>query len=114
MRGGDHHADIAAHGAREHGHAGRGNWAREHHIHADGGEAGDQRVFDHVAGEARILADQHAMAMLATLEDEAGGLAHLESEFRRDLAICAATNAIRAEIFPCHVRFSPLPCAGPA
>ncbi len=56
----------------------------EQHVHADRGEARDQRVLDHVAREARILADHHAVAVVAALEDEARRLPHLEGKLRRD------------------------------
>src|SRR5215475_7824767 len=43
------------------------------------------------------------MAVLAALKHEAGGLAHLEREFRRDQSIGAATNPVRTEIIAAHV-----------
>ena len=47
------------------------------------GEARDQRGLDHVAGEAGVLADHHAMAVIAAREDAPGRHAHLERNFRR-------------------------------
>jgi hypothetical protein len=41
----------------------------------DRGEAGHQRVLDHVARKPGILADHHTMAMIAAAEERAGRLA---------------------------------------
>src|SRR5262249_14176710 len=59
-------------------------------------------VFDHVAGQPRILADDDAMAMLAALEHEASRLTHLERELRRDQPVGAAPNPVGTEIFAAH------------
>ena len=62
-------------------------------------------VLDHIAGEARILADHHAMAMLAALEHQPGRLPDLQRQFRRQLvAVGQPANAVGAEIFARHVR----------
>ena len=82
--------------------AGVGIGPSQQHVHADRGEAGDQRGLDHVAGQPRVLADHHAMAVLAALEDEAGRLPDLERELGRDHAIGAAANAVGAEILAHH------------
>ena len=103
VRGGDHHAHVGAQRTRQHGDGRRRQRAELEHVHADGGEAGDQRGFDHVAGEARILADHHAMAVIAAREDAARRHAGLHRDARRHRAgIGAAANAVRAEIFPGH------------
>ena len=49
------------------------------------------------------------MAVLAALEDEAGGLADLERELRRDHAVGAAANAVGTEIFASHALEIPSP-----
>ena len=49
MRGGNHHTEIGAHRARQHGDGRRRHRAEQQHVHADRGEARDQRGFDHVA-----------------------------------------------------------------
>ena len=77
--------------------------AEQQHVHADRGEARDHRVFDHVAGQAGVLADHDAVAMLAALEHKARGLADLERELRRDQAVGAAPNPVRPEIFAAHI-----------
>ena len=61
--------------ARQHGDGRRRHRAEQQHVHAHRGEAGDQGGFDHVAGKARILADDDAMAVVAAAEDEARRLA---------------------------------------
>ena len=77
VRGRDHDAEIAAHGARQHGDRGRRHRAEQQDIHADRGEAGHERVFDHVAGEPRVLADDDPVAVIAALERQAGRLTDL-------------------------------------
>ena len=71
MRGRDHDAEIGAHRARQHADRRRRNRAGEQHVHADRGEAGNQRGLDHVAGEAGVLADEDAVAVIAVLEHQA-------------------------------------------
>ena len=89
----DHDAEIGPHRAGEHGHGGSRHRPKLQHVHADGGETGDQRGLDHVAGEPGILADHDAVAIVAgAAEDDAGRLSHLERQFRRDHAIGAAAD----------------------
>ena len=102
MRRRDHHAEIGAHRAGQHGDRRRRHRPEQQHVHADRGEARDQRGLDHVAGQPGILADHHPMAMLAAAEHEPGRLAGLECQFRRDHAIGAATNAVSAKILAGH------------
>jgi hypothetical protein len=56
-------------------------------------KARDQSGFDHVAGQAGILADDHAVTVIAALKQKTRRLADLERQLRRDLAIGAAANA---------------------
>ena len=113
VRGGDHHADVGAHRARQHGDGRRRHGAEQQRIHADGGEARHQRIFDHIAGEPRILADDDAMAALAAIvEDEAGGLTDLHRQLGRDLDIGEAADAVGSEIAAGHMQF-PLRVANP-
>ncbi len=106
VRGRNHHAEVGAHRARQHGDRGRRHRAEQEHVHAHRGEAGDQRRLDHVAGEPGILADHDAMAMLAAAENQTGRLADAQRQFRRDHAIGEAANAVRAKILANH-------CLGP-
>ena len=103
MRGGNHHAEIGAHRLGQHRDRRRRHRAEQQHIHADRGEAGHHRVFDHVAGEPRILADHDAMAMLAALKHQSGRLPNLERELRCDQAIGTAPDPVGTEIFAAHV-----------
>ncbi len=105
--GGNHHPEIAAHRAGQHRDRRRRDRAQQQHVDADRREARDQRVFDHVAGEPRVFADDHALAMFAPLEGEAGRLANLQRHIRRDLAVGPAPNAVGAEIFARHDRTFP-------
>src|SRR5262249_32076757 len=66
-------------------------------------EASDQRGLDHVAGEARVLADEHAMTMVAAAKDQARSLPDLERQFRSDRPVGPAADAIGTEIFSSHV-----------
>ena len=102
VRGRDHHAEIGAHRARQHADRRRRDRAGEQHVHADRGEAGDQRGLDHVAGQAGVLADQDAMAVFAVLEDQPGGLTDLERQFRGNDPVGPAANAVGAEITTNH------------
>ena len=102
MRCRDHDAEIGAHRARQHGDGWRRHRAEQQHIHADRGEAGDQRGFDHIAGQPRVLADHYPMPVIATAEHEPGRLAGFQGQFRRDHAIGAAANPVGAEIFANH------------
>ena len=75
VRCGDHDADIGAQAAGQHGNRRRGQRTDDGDVHAGGDEARRQRRFDQIAGQARVLADQHAMAMRTTGEQQPSGLA---------------------------------------
>ena len=114
VRGGDHDAEIAAHGMGEHGDARRRNRAGEQHVHADGQEPGGQRVLDHVAGQARVLADDDAVAVVAAMEDEPSRHADLEGKVRCDGLVGPPADAVSAEIGPGHASLqSPVPAGTP-
>jgi hypothetical protein len=66
VRGADDHAEIAAEAARHVGDAGRRQRPHQQHVHAGGDETGLERRFEHVAGDARVLADQHGAALGAS------------------------------------------------
>ena len=50
----------------------------------------------------RFVNEHHPVAVLATAEGEAGGLADLQGEVRRDDAVRPPANAVRSEIFARH------------
>ena len=77
VAGRDHHPQVGAHFARQHRDR-RGRQRPGHdHVHAHAGEARDQRVLHHVARKPGVLADHHAVAVLAAQEPGARGLADL-------------------------------------
>src|SRR5262249_10928507 len=68
----------------------------------DRGEPGHQRGLDHVTGQPRILADHHAVPMVAAAEHQSSRLTGLERQFRRDDAVRATANPVSTEIFANH------------
>ena len=102
VRGRDHDAEIATHRTRQHRDGRSWDRSQNQHVHSDRGEAGDHRIFDHIAGKASVLSDHDAVAMLAALKHQPSGLAHLQRQFSRDLAVRAPANAIGAEILAPH------------
>jgi hypothetical protein len=71
MRGGNHHAEIGAHRFGQHRDRGRRHRAEQQHVHAHRGKARHHGVLDHVTGQTGVLADHHAMTMVAALETPA-------------------------------------------
>jgi hypothetical protein len=102
VRGGNHHAQIAAHRACQHRHRRRRNRAEQQHVDADGSEACDQRIFDHVAREPRVLADHHPVAVLTAVKSEARRLAYFQRDVSGDLAVCPAPDSVGAEMLARH------------
>ncbi len=84
--------------------AGVGTGPEQQNVDADRGEAGDERVFDHVARQARVLADHHPMAVVAAAEGQARRLSDLQGDVGGDLAVGLAANAVGAEILARHRR----------
>jgi hypothetical protein len=70
----DHHAEIGAHRAGQHGDRRRGHGTEQQNVHADRREPGDERGLDHIAGQPRVLADHHPVAIVAAPEYHSGGL----------------------------------------
>jgi hypothetical protein len=99
VRGGDHHAKISAQAAREHGDAGRRQRAEQDDVHPLGGEAGRERGFQHVAGQAGILADDDKVPARVGFAEMGGGRhAEAHRHFGRDRpGVGRAANAVRAE-----------------
>jgi len=103
VRGRNHHAEVAPHRPGEHRDARSRNRPGQQHVDANSEEAGGQRVLDHVARQPGVLADHHAVAMVAVGEDEAGRHADLHGDVRRDRRpVGAAANAIGPEILDAH------------
>ena len=61
----NHHANIGAQRLGKIGNAGCRHWAQQPAIHADRGESGNQRCLDHIARNARILANHDHGSALA-------------------------------------------------
>ena len=104
VRGADHHAQVQPQRARQVGHAGRGQRAGQQHVDAGRGEAGLQRGLEHVAGDARVLADQHRRPRRRSrLQHAAHGMAQAQHEVGRDRRLAdRAADAVGAEIFSAH------------
>jgi len=87
----------------QHGDGRRRDRPELDHVHADRGKARDQRIFDHIARQAGILADHHPVAMAAALEMGAGRHADLHRQLRRHRPLVGATtNTVSAEILSAH------------
>ena len=72
--------------------------ADQRHVHAGADEAGGERRLDHVAGQPRVLADHHAMAMAAAGEQQPGGLAEPERGLGgHRIGVRGAADAVGAE-----------------
>src|SRR4029077_14917859 len=74
----------------------------QQHVHADRGEPRHQRGLDHVAREPRVLADHHAMTVVAAAKNAPRRLPDLEGKLRRDHAVGAAANPIGTKILTTH------------
>ena len=107
VAGGDHHAEVGAHLAGEERNGRRGQRPGHDHVHADAGEAGDQRAFDHIARQARILADHDPVLVPAAQEMRTRRLADLHRDLGGHHAfVGAAANSVGAEVCPCHESLS--------
>ena len=89
VRGGDDDPGLQAQRAREIGHGRRRHRPASIHVDTRGRKPGFQRRFQHVAGDARVLADQHrrtlALGRFARLRQHlARGITQPHHEFRRD------------------------------
>ena len=75
------------------------------HVHARGDETRFERRFEHVAGHARVLADQHPATVGSQHARRGAGQAQREIHSHRVVADPAA-DAIGTEVFPCINSFS--------
>ncbi|MNV05499.1 hypothetical protein D3C71_958400 [compost metagenome] len=104
VRGTDDDAGIGAQGAGQEGHRRGRHRAEQLHIHAAGDQAGFQRRFEHVAGDARVLADHHHRAVPGTVavalaQHPAQCIAQAQHEVGRDHALADPTaDAVGAEV----------------
>ena len=109
VRGGDHHARGKPQRAREERDRGSGHRSHEERIDARRGESRLERGLEHVARDARVLADQHRRARAMRLRDVrtrqhlARGVSQLQHEVGRDGRLAhAPANAVGAEVSPAH------------
>ena len=107
VRGTEHHAQVQPERAGQVGHAGRGQRAAQQHVDAGRGKAGFQRRFEHVAGNARVLADQHGRAAPTAaalgLQHATHRMAQAQHEVGRDRGLAhGAADAVGAEILSAH------------
>ena len=80
--------------------AGVGIGPEQAHVGAGGDQARFERGFEHVARDARVLADDDGRLARAAGEHRAGGAAELEHELGRDRPFAdAAADAVGAEVF---------------
>ena len=86
---------------REIGDARRRQRSDQHDVDAGGDEAGLERGFEHVAGQARVLADEHRAALGREHARRGARQAQREIHGHRMFADPAA-NAVGAEILTCH------------
>jgi hypothetical protein len=103
MAGRDHHADVGAQLAGQQRHGRGRHRPQQHDVHTDAGEARDHRVLQHVARQASVLADHHAVAVRPAQETRARRLADFHRGRRGHYAaIGASPNAVGAEELSSH------------
>jgi hypothetical protein len=103
VRSADDHTQIQPQGPGEIGDARRGQRAAEQHVHASRCKAGFQRRLQHVARDARVLADQHRGALRAAAQHMPHRMAQAQHEVWRDGRLAhRAPNAVRTEIASAH------------
>ena len=101
VRGTDDDAGIGAHRAGQIGNARRRHRPEQTHLGTGSEQTGLQRRFEHVAGNARVLADQDDRLFAFAREHRTHGATELEHEFRGDRPLAdLAANAIGSEVVP--------------
>src|SRR5690606_15626359 len=112
VRGTDDDAEVRAELLREHGDRGRRQRSGQQHVDAGRDEAGLERRLEHVAGHARVLADQNGAALR---RERARGRAREPQRkiHRHWVGTDPAANTVRAEIAlghasPSHKRHAPI------
>ena len=106
VRGADHHAELATELLRHVRDAGRRQRTDQAHVDAGGDEARLERGFEHVAGQARVLADECG----AAIGREHAGRGAREPQRELDghgFLADPAAHAIGAEILPGHLLLAP-------
>jgi hypothetical protein len=103
VAGRDHHPEVGAHLAGEQRDRRGRQRPGQYHVHSHAGEPGDERGLHHVARQAGVLADDHAMLVVTAQEVPPGGLANFHRGRRVEQPrVGAAADAVGAEIPACH------------
>jgi len=111
VRSRDHDTEIGPHRTRQHGNGRRWNRTEQEHVHARRQKAGGQRLLDHVAGKARVLADHHAVPVAAAAVEIAGSHADFQNQIGgHGAAVGLAAHPVGSEIFPAHGLFPSAGC----
>ena len=112
VAGADDDAQVRPLRPREGCHGGRGHRAQQHDIGARRVQARFQRAFEHVAGYARVFADQHRGPGLALPQHPPHGVPQAQDEVGRDGRLPhRASNAIGSKVFTGHTLQPPAPAA---
>ncbi|EWS66044.1 hypothetical protein Y695_00676 [Hydrogenophaga sp. T4] len=99
----DHHAQAGALCACQVGHGRCRHRSEQDHVHPGGVEAGLQRAFQHVARDARVLADEHRGVRLVALEHAPHGVGQFENKIGRDRGLAdGSADAVGAKVFTGH------------
>ena len=101
VRGADHDAELAAECLRQVGDARRRQRPDQLHVDACRDEARFERGLEHVARQARVLADERRAAVRREHARRSAGESQRELDGHRMLADVAA-HAVGAEVFPAH------------
>ena len=104
VRGTDHHARVGAHAGRDEGDGRRGHGSDQHDVSTRRHDSRLQRAFQHVAGQARVLADNHPAAPPAPTELLGHRAPKRQGDLRRHRVLVGDTpNSIGAEESSCFV-----------
>ena len=99
VAGGNHHAHIGPHRCCDHPNRRRGRWAQKKDIHAGRGKARRQRIFEHIAGQAGVLADHHTVVGLTVPPKIApGGCAKFQGDLcGHGCGVCPPAHTVGAK-----------------
>ena len=108
VAGADDHPQAGALGTRQVGHAGRGQGAQQHHIHTGRVEPGLQRALEHVAGYARVLADEDRGPLFGAAQHPPHRMGEAQNKIGGDGRLPhGAADAVGSKILACHAVASP-------
>ena len=100
VRGADDDAGVGAQAARQERHRRRRHRAEQAHVGTGGDQARLQRRLEHVAGHARVLADQHRRPFAAAAQGHARRATQAQHELGGDRPLAdLSADAVGAEVF---------------